>query len=62
MKIYLMRHGEAVDDIEDCYGGVADFELTDVGREQASSLAKKLQEVRLAKMYSSPTQKGEGNR
>ena len=27
MKIYLIRHSESIDDIENCYGGIADFDL-----------------------------------
>ena len=29
MKIYLIRHCESEDDILDCYGGCADFDLTE---------------------------------
>ena len=57
MKIYLMRHGEAVDDIEDCYGGIADFPLTDLGREQAEGVASRLNGKFLALIYSSPLQR-----
>lgn len=32
MKIYLIRHSESIDDIENCYGGIADFELTENGK------------------------------
>jgi hypothetical protein len=32
MKIFLVLHSEPVDDIEDCYGGMADFVLCDTGR------------------------------
>ena len=42
MKILFVRHGESVDDIEDRYGGSADYDLTDKGREQAKECAKKI--------------------
>lgn len=31
MKIYLIRHSESIDDIENCYGGIADFDLRENG-------------------------------
>ena len=42
MKIYFIRHGEAVDDIENRYGGWADFPLTQKGIEQARNTGEKL--------------------
>lgn len=42
MKILFVRHGESVDDIEDRYGGSADFDLTERGKEQVSESAKKV--------------------
>src|SRR5581483_2901288 len=54
MKIYLMRHGESVDDIEDCWGGLADFPLTDSGRQTASALAEKLAKSGMQRIYTSP--------
>lgn len=39
MKIHVVRHGEAGDDIADSYGGAADFRLTDNGREGAHAAA-----------------------
>ena len=54
MKIYLLRHGESVDDIEDCYGGIADFPLTEEGCKTAQELAKKLSKSGIKLLYSSP--------
>lgn len=54
MRLYIVRHGESVDDIEDCYGGVADFPLTDAGRQQAREAAAKLQSLGVERVYSSP--------
>lgn len=52
-----MRHGEALDDIEDCYGGIADFPLTDRGREQAVETARSLAKYSPVAIYSSPLQR-----
>lgn len=54
MKVYLLRHGESLDDIEDCYGGVADFPLTDAGREKARSVAGQLRNASLQFIFTSP--------
>lgn len=54
MKIYLLRHGESVDDIEDAYGGIADYPLTDAGKKTAQDLATKLEASGIQVLYSSP--------
>jgi broad specificity phosphatase PhoE len=54
MYLLIARHGEAQDDIEDCYGGIADFELTDSGRQAAAALAESVRGCRLDAIYSSP--------
>ena len=54
MKIYLLRHGESIDDIEDCYGGIADFPLTKAGRKTAEELGNKLSTSEIKKIFSSP--------
>ena len=53
-RIYLLRHGEAVDDVEDCYGGVADFPLSEGGLETAESMAKRLSDSGIEILFSSP--------
>jgi len=42
MKILFVRHGESVDDVEDRYGGWADFDLTGRGKEQLIETAEKI--------------------
>ncbi|MBN1168475.1 histidine phosphatase family protein [Candidatus Woesebacteria bacterium] len=42
MKILFVRHGESVDDIEDRYGGWADFDLTENGKRQVTETADKI--------------------
>lgn len=54
MRICMMRHGEALDDVEDCYGGIADFPLTDVGRDQARETSRLLRSNSPSAIYSSP--------
>ena len=54
MRIYVIRHGEAIDDTEDCYGGIADFELTPNGRQQATDTAGRLRSAGIERIFSSP--------
>jgi len=54
MKIVLIRHGESVDDILDCYGGAADYSLSDAGKQTAKDVAQSLKETQIEKIYSSP--------
>jgi len=54
MKLVVVRHGEAVDDIEDCFGGMADFELTDAGRAQAVDASKQIAEQSVKFVFTSP--------
>ena len=54
MKIYLIRHCESEDDVLDCYGGCADFELTEKGMDTAREAANKLVPFGIEKIYSSP--------
>jgi broad specificity phosphatase PhoE len=54
MRLYITRHGESVDDIEDCYGGIADFELTDNGRAQGRAVANSLVTAGIQYVYTSP--------
>lgn len=57
MRICMLRHGEALDDIEDCYGGIADFPLTDRGRQQAVETGRSLAKHSPVAIYSSPLQR-----
>jgi len=54
MHIYLLRHGEAQDDIVDAYGGAADHPLTPRGGEQALELGRKLRGCGIERIYTSP--------
>jgi broad specificity phosphatase PhoE len=42
MKILFVRHGESVDDIENRYGGWADFDLTENGKKQITECTKSI--------------------
>lgn len=42
MKILFVRHGESVDDVEERYGGWADFDLTVKGKVQATESSEKI--------------------
>lgn len=56
MKILFVRHGESVDDLEDRYGGWADFAMTEKGEAQLRDAAEKiaLTEEQFAVVLSSP--------
>jgi alpha-ribazole phosphatase len=53
-NIYLVRHGEALDDINNTFGGWADDPLTEQGIEMANELAKKVRKLGAKKIYTSP--------
>jgi broad specificity phosphatase PhoE len=57
VQIYLLRHGESSDDVEDAYGGIADYPLTEAGRHTAEELAAKLAPCRIKHIYTSPYQR-----
>lgn len=52
MRIYLIRHSESIDDIEDCYGGIADFDLSEAGRKKVEEY--EIKNLGIEKIYSSP--------
>jgi len=54
MKLILIRHGESVDDTIGCYGGAADYPLSDAGKRAAEDAARMLGESRVDRIYSSP--------
>lgn len=56
IKLFLMRHGESTDDIDNQYGGWADFPLTEKGRGQAVDAARKLatEKVKFGAVFCSP--------
>lgn len=54
MKIYLIRHCESEDDVLNCYGGCADFNLTDKGIETAKQYCDKIVNLKIEKIFSSP--------
>lgn len=47
MKLLFIRHGESTDDIDDQYGGWADFDLTDKGKRQLAESAKEIKKLGL---------------
>ncbi len=54
MKIYLIRHSESIDDIENCYGGIADFDLTENGKDKVKESRKEIYNYGIEKIYTSP--------
>lgn len=54
MKVYLVRHGQTIGDIEDRYGGDYDDSLTDEGEIQALKLADQLKDAGIQAVLCSP--------
>lgn len=54
MKLFLIRHGESLDDIEDRFGGFANYPLTEKGLEKVSELAESLKDSGIQKLFTSP--------
>ena len=54
LRLYLVRHGETVWNFENRIQGASDVLLNEKGREQAKSLAAKLQNISFSKIFSSP--------
>ncbi|MCL1902679.1 MAG: histidine phosphatase family protein [Alphaproteobacteria bacterium] len=54
MKIYMIRHCESEDDVLNCYGGCADFDLTKKGIDTAAKHSEKLSGLGIQKIYASP--------
>lgn len=54
MKLYIIRHGESEDDLDDRFGGFANYDLTQKGREDARELAKKLKDSEIEVLFTSP--------
>ena len=52
MKNYLIRHSESIDDIEDCYGGIADFDLSENGIKKVEQY--EIENLGIEKIYTSP--------
>lgn len=53
INIYLIRHGEAISNIDPLFEG--ENKLTTLGHEQALKLSKILQDICIKKVYSSPS-------
>ena len=53
-RVYLVRHGATVLSAEDRFAGATNVELSDLGREQAEALARRLAGQPIAAFYASP--------
>lgn len=53
-KIYIVRHGETVWNVEDRFQGWENSNLTKKGRQQAKAIGKFLKEVKIEQIYCSP--------
>ncbi|KAL0258946.1 hypothetical protein SLS55_006451 [Diplodia seriata] len=59
MRLFLIRHGETVDNVAQVYAGSKDSELTNHGFQQAQRLARYLKatDVRFTHVFASPLQR-----
>ncbi|MDD4409746.1 MAG: histidine phosphatase family protein [Candidatus Pacebacteria bacterium] len=53
-KIYIIRHGQDADNSSGILNGHRDMQLTDLGRQQAGEMAKKLKDANIQVIYTSP--------
>lgn len=53
MRIILVRHGESVGNFENRLQGQADYDLTELGRRQATATADRLHSMGVSAVYSS---------
>ncbi len=53
-KIFLVRHGQDMDNADGILNGKRDTELTELGREQAKKVAEKLRDNNVQIIYASP--------
>jgi probable phosphoglycerate mutase len=54
MRLILVRHGESVGNFENRLQGQEDYDLTELGREQAVATADRLHELQTTALYTSP--------
>lgn len=53
MKLYLIRHGQTVTNVQRVYTGQADVPLTPLGRQQAEAIRPILQDIPFDKVFTS---------
>lgn len=53
MRLFLLRHGQSIGDIEGRFGGSYDDDLTSKGRNQVKLLALKLRDKEITQIYTS---------
>ena len=53
MKLYMIRHGQSVNNVTKCYSGWQQVELSPQGREEAAEIGKQLQNINFDRVYSS---------
>lgn len=53
MKLYMIRHGQSVNNLSKCYTGWQQVELSEQGREEAKEIRSVMENVQFHKVYSS---------
>ncbi|MCB0335646.1 MAG: histidine phosphatase family protein [Bdellovibrionales bacterium] len=54
MKLFIVRHGETISNVGKVIAGQSESQLTDLGKEQARLLARRLSKHSFTHIYSSP--------
>lgn len=54
VRIYLVRHGEAMGNVEEFFQGRIDTEISEKGKMQLEALSERFKDIRLEALYSSP--------
>lgn len=52
-RLYLIRHGHTVDNMNMCYSGFSDCELSEFGLKQVEALTEYMKDIKVDKIYSS---------
>lgn len=53
MKLFMIRHGQTVANLERFYSGQSDIKLTELGKQQAKSIAPVLKDIPFDRVYTS---------
>ena len=53
-KVYLVRHCEALGNLQKIFQGTTDLDITELGQKQLDYLTKRFEDIHLDKVYSSP--------
>jgi len=59
MKLFFIRHGQTVDNVDDVYSGQRETPLTDHGRQQAKDAVAEIKPLGINHIFASPLQRAQ---